>query len=45
MIQFPGPAGGRVCPADLAFDQSNVSGARALRRVFNSELDSLPFAQ
>src|SRR5262249_31181200 len=29
----------------LAFDQANVTGARALLRLFRRELDALPFAQ
>jgi hypothetical protein len=45
MIQFPGPAGGRACTAGLPFDQSNVSGARTLGRLFCGELHPLPFAE
>ena len=45
MIRFPGPAGGRACIAGLPFDQSNVSGTWALRRLFSCELNPLPFAQ
>src|SRR4030095_9359419 len=37
--------GGRATAGSLAFNQSNVPGARAFRRLLRSELDALPFAE